>query len=169
MPLHKVSYKPYRADFADATRAVLRLVERHSRHSTTALKTAVSHSRLSFSALPPPPAAAPLFRGRSLARGRKTRVLFSSALDATRRGAARLATPALSSHRLSSSSGTSLRSSLTRRPSTTLFLSLPPLSLLRGPATVHPLSRITRRNPLPCRLRPALLLARSRHHSHSLT
>lgn len=41
------SYKPYRADLAGATRAVLRLVERHARHSTTAL------NRQSLSSLSP--------------------------------------------------------------------------------------------------------------------
>lgn len=91
---HNISYKPYRADFADATRAVLRLVERHSRHSTTALNRQ-SLSALFLSLAPPLSPASPLFCARSLAvvtafyfRARSARLTATQG-DARRRDATR--------------------------------------------------------------------------------
>lgn len=96
---HNISYKPYRADFADATRAVLRLVERHSRHSTTALNRQSLSALFLSLALPLSPAS-PLFCARSLAvvtafyfRARSARLAATQGdarrRDATRRGATR--------------------------------------------------------------------------------
>lgn len=91
---HNISYKPYRADFADATRAVLRLVERHSRHSTTALNRQ-SLSALFLSLAPPLSPASLLFCARSLAvvtafyfRARSARLAATQG-DARRRDATR--------------------------------------------------------------------------------
>lgn len=68
--------KTYRTDLADATRAVLRLVERYARHSMTALNRSVALLSLQHS----------LFLASSsfCARSQCNRVLFLSALGATR-------------------------------------------------------------------------------------
>lgn len=166
--LHNASYKPYRADFADATRAVLRLVERHSRHSTTALnRQSLSSLFLCLASAPP------LFRARSLAVA--NRVLFSSErstrLAATRRDATRRdSRRPLSSTSKSDfiSSGTSLVSRYRVPSSLSLSLSVYCLALSLLPGPPQSTRRITRRNPLPCRLRP-ILVRSSRRHPHSLT
>lgn len=155
---HNISYKPYRADFADATRAVLRLVERHSRHSTTALNRQSLSALFLSLALPLSPAS-PLFRARSLAvvtafyfRARSARLAATQG-DATRRGATRDARSPRSGFISLSTLFSPYRARVSFRESLSVYRRV--LSLL--PARHNPpVVAITRRNPLPCRLRPAL-------------
>lgn len=190
--LHNVSYKPtYRANFADATRTVLRLVERHSRHSTTALNRqslssfslslSFSHScSSSFSLVVASPllfpplvlsaiavATAFYFRARPTRDSRRRNAKRSEARrrDAARRGHSRrpLSSSARSDfvqpleHTLRSPYRARVRVSL--RDSLSLSLSVyRPRSLTPSgpPQSTHSRGGITRRNLLPCRLRPAL-------------
>jgi len=135
---HNASYKPYRTDFADATRAVLRLVERHSRHSTTALnRQSLSSLFLLFFRCRPL-----LFCARSLAiafyfQARSTR-LAATQRDATRtRRDSRRPLSSTARATLSRRALSVLRIAFTF-PSATLSQSIAALSRFFRPATVHP-------------------------------
>lgn len=148
--------KTYRTDLADATRAVLRLVERYARHSMTAL------NRQSLFSLSSALSSSP-FLSSLCARSRCNRVLFLSALEATRERVSALSSfaKALSLNRFS------VRLSVSR-----LCFHTFPLSItLHSPSNppIHPGRRslVVVRCHVECRLRSHCLARSCRRNSLS--